>query len=162
MFNINLENNIEVGNVKIVQNYYNVLFSIDETFYLDDTIDYIIGYCHRLNNLEFDSILVGGFGLGIIPYYVENHKNATIIDSVEINPNVIQATSQLNHLTKTNVFNDDFYTYEPTKTYDLILVDLWWLTDNNFSTQKENLITKYSQYLNPNGKIYFPIIDELI
>ena len=56
-----------------------------------------------------------------------------------------------------NLFEGDCFSYTPTKNYDLILIDIWWDADLA-STKKDELISKYSQYLNVEGKIYIPLL----
>lgn len=162
MFNITLENEIKVDNVSIVNENDKIVFSIDDTFYLHDDIKYISGYCNKLAYLDYDSVLIGGLGLGIIPYYLENFKNCSTIDVVEINYNVIKSIIKLNHLSSSNIIQCDFLNYSTNKKYDLIIADLWWLKPEHFDIEKEEIINNYSENLNEGGKIYIPIIDEVI
>lgn len=162
MFDINLENKIQVNDVSIVNENGKIVFSIDDTFYLQDDIKYITHYCNKLDYLQYDSVLIGGLGLGIIPYFLENFKSCNSIDIVEINSNVIKSIIKLNHLSKSNIIQCDFLNYFTNKKYDLIIADLWWLKPNHFEIEKEEIINNYSENLNEGGKIYIPIIDELI
>lgn len=162
MFDINFKNNINVNNVSISKENDKIIFSIDNTFYLEDNINYINWYCNKIPHLTFDKVLIGGLGLGIIPYYLENYKSCSDIDIVEINHDVITATKMLNHLSFSNVIHDDFLNYYTEKKYDLIIVDLWWLKSNHFEIEKEEILDNYSSNLNEGGKIYMPITDELI
>jgi predicted membrane-bound spermidine synthase len=162
MFDIIFENNINVNNVSISKQNDKIIFSIDNTFYLEDNINYISGYCNKIPHLTFDKVLIGGFGLGIIPYYLEKYKSCLDIDIVEINHDVITATKMLNHLSFSNIIHDDFLNYYTEKKYDLIIVDLWWLKSDHFEIEKEEILDNYSSNLNEGGKIYIPITDELI
>jgi hypothetical protein len=72
------------------------------------------------------------------------------------------ATSQLGHLKSSKMILNDFLNYSTDKKYDLIIADLWWLKPEHFNIEKEEIINNYSENLNENGKIYIPIIDEVI
>ena len=113
-------------------------------------------------DFKFDSILIGGLGLGLIPYYLENYKSISNIDVIEINQDVVNVVNELGHLKNTTISLGDIYSYNVTKKYDLILIDLWWLNQDFTEEQRMNLIHKWQNNLTDKGKIYFPIIDELI
>lgn len=122
-----------------------------------DQAAYITGHNPEILDLDFDSILIGGLGLGIIPYVVQDF--CSVVDVVEIDPDVISCTNQFGHLTSSvNVILDDIETYTPTRTYDVIVLDVWYgeipeeLTDF--------LIEKYTNHLNDGGFLYIPINSE--
>lgn len=162
MFDISFKNNINVNNVSIIKENDKIIFSIDNTFYLHDDMNYINGYCNKIPYLSFNSVLIGGLGLGIIPYYLENYKSCSVIDVVEINSDVISATTSLNHLSNTNIEHSDFLNFYTEKKYDLIIADLWWLKPEHFEIEKQEILDNYLDNLNDGGKLYLPIIDEVI
>lgn len=164
MFGINLDSNIEYENVKVVQQNENLLFSIDDTFFLKDDISYITDYCSKLSGLlelNPQSILIGGLGLGIIPFYLETFTSITDIDVVENNINVMNVTMSLHHLKSTNIFFDNFRKFRTNKKYDLIIADLWWIKPNDFDDIQGEIVTHYWKSLNENGRIYFPIVNRM-
>jgi spermidine synthase len=168
MFNITLEKEINHGMVRVFQDGDNVKMTIGEDRYsLIDSMNYIKYYCKRLDTFKFNSILIGGLGIGNVPFYLENYKSKTNIDVVEYNQYVIEAVKELNHLKHTNIINNNFFLHKTDKKYDLILIDLWWndfLKDwgktEDFFIKKVK--TKFKNNLNKNGKIYVPIIDLII
>ena len=168
MFNITLKENIEKGNVRLVQDKSNIKMIIGEDKYsLTDDISYIKMFCKRLDDLEYDNVLILGLGLGTIPFYMENFKGKTNIDVVEVNGNVIKITSSLKHLKSTNIILSEPMSYIPNKKYDLIIYDLWWddfLKDwgktKDFFIQRAK--KKHRTHLTENGKIYVPILDLVI
>jgi len=162
MINKILQNSITSNNVKIYMENNKLNFSIDDAHYLTDDINYPKQFCHRMFDFKFNSILIGGLGLGLIPYYLENYKSIYNIDVIEINQDVINVVTQLNHLKNTNVLLGDVYSHNVKKEYDLILLDLWWLPEELNETNRMNLIHKYERNLTQKGKIYFPINDVLI
>jgi tRNA1(Val) A37 N6-methylase TrmN6 len=162
MFDIRFENDIKYGNVLITKENDKITFSIDNMFYLQDDIQYINNFCKRLNDLEYNSVLILGLGLGIIPYYLENFKSITSIDVVETNENVILATSDLNHLKSTNIIHHNLYTYQTDKKYDLIIADMWWVLPPYYDSRIQSIERKYKKILNKGGKIYIPILDKII
>lgn len=161
MFNIDLQEYIKVNSVEIYKKNYKIWFSYKNEFYLTDDFLYINGFCKELPMLNFNHVLIGGLGLGIIPYYLENYKSCEI-DVVENNKDIIDAIYQLNHLKNARIIEDNFLSYECEKKYDLIIPDLWWLISEDFEQEKTQIIENYTPHLTDNGKIYFPVIDEII
>ena len=162
MINKIIQNSITSNNVKIYMENNKLNFSIDDTFYLTDDIGYPKEFCHRMLDFKFNSILIGGLGLGLVPYYLENYKSIFNIDVIEINQDVINVVEELDHLKNTSISLGDVYNYGITKKYDLILIDLWWLPEDFTESDKMKLLHKYQSNLTDKGKIYFPINDVLI
>ena len=81
------------------------------------------------------------------------------MDVVEINQEVIDLVTSIGHLNDINIINGDIFTYEPTITYDIILLDIWDCSDCNENLQSNItvLVNKYKEYLNTNGFVYVPI-----
>lgn len=157
MININLNNDIVIGDVTISNDKYGRLFFNLNGFgngSLTDNVLYITDFC-KILDYQFDSILIGGLGLGMVPYFIENNMNITNITVIENNQNVIDAINQLNHLKKTNIIYDDFKTHSTDVKYDLILADIWWKRATNDEIQM--ILSNYSNNLNEGGSIHFPI-----
>lgn len=162
MFNITLENKIQRGDVKVIQDGSNLKMTIGEDKYsIIDKIGYITGFCKRLKNFEYNNVLILGLGLGIIPYYIENNTEVIDIDVVEINQNVIDVTSSLNHLKSTNIIHHDLYTYKTDKKYDLIIADMWWNIPPDFRSRVIDIKINYKNNFNNGGVIYIPLINSM-
>lgn len=129
------------------------LYSPEGTALGVDAPDYILSYSPDLLDINFNSILVGGLGLGIVPYVCQDFASIDVLDN---NQDVIDATAQLGHLnSNVNIINDDFTTFVPSTTYDIIMVDIWY---NPLTVELSNqIIAKYNPYLNEGGFIYIPI-----
>jgi len=127
--------------------------------YSDDNLVLITGYAPEILNKEFSSILIAGLGLGTMPYICKNNSSCSVVDVVEINQEVIDLVTSIGHLNDINIINDDIFTYEPTVTYDIILLDIWDCEDcnENLQTNITTLVNKYKPYLNTNGFIYTPV-----
>ena len=168
MFNIKLENDIKNGNVTVCQDGDNIKMTVGlEKYFFRDDIRYITKFCKSLDTLDFDSILIGGLGVGVVPYYLENYKSKTNIDVVESNPYVVETVSSLINLKYTTITTSLFFTYKTDKKYDLILLDLWWDDflkewgkSQDFFMSKIKI--KFKNNLNEGGKIYVPILDLII
>ena len=95
-----------------------------------------------------------GLGLGVIPYAVQDF--CSVVDVVELQPDVISCVNQLGHL-KSNVslIQGEISAYEPTGKYDVILLDIWYTDITEELT--DQLIEKYSPHLNAGGFLYIPI-----
>jgi spermidine synthase len=134
---------------------FNHLFMLnpEEELVSVDNPNYILGYSPELLNVEFDSILVAGLGLGVMPYVCQNFAQ---VDVVEINQDIIDLTTQLGHLNENvNIIHDDILTFSIEKTYDIIVLDIWYeaLTEE----LSNELIEKYIPFINEGGFLYIPI-----
>ena len=163
LINHTVNETIVSGNAK-VEMINNILsFSLDDMYYVDDRETYITNYCQYLDTLSFTSVLIGGLGLGLIPFFLYNNMNITDIDILENNQGVIDIISQMSYLnTDINIINQDARTFNTSKTYDLILMDLWWFDDQTFIDDKASILSNYNTNLNADGKFYFPISNEII
>ena len=147
--------NYESGEDKLVMTfpgYYNK--------WVDDLENYATNYGNVVLG-SYDSVLIAGLGLGVMPYYIQENKECSIIDVVEINEDVIEAVNQLGHLSSSvNLIEDDILTYIPTRNYDLIILDIWWdgiYCQDDRDAQSPLMVTKYLEYLNEGGKVSTPI-----
>jgi hypothetical protein len=133
------------------------IFDPNVTTYSFDGLAYLTSYAKGLLNIEFSSILVAGLGIGTLPYIIKNHSSCSVIDVIENNQEIIDLVISVGYLNDVNIINSDIFTFTPTTTYDIILLDIWMCDCNNFTTERDTLITKYLPSLNPGGFIYIPI-----
>lgn len=118
-----------------------------------DSPDYILEYTPELLDIEFNSILIGGLGIGVIPYVCQDFAQ---VDVVENDQNVIDITTQVGHLNNNvNIINGDIFTFEPTKTYDIILIDT--IYDSIPENITDSIIEKYLPFVNEGGFLYLPL-----
>ena len=165
LINYKLENgDVTIGNVRLTTRESDgaLLLGIDETYWLEDNDLYIYGFCKELPLLEFNSVLIGGLGMGLIPYWIQQNKNVETLEIVEINKNVIDCVLSQGYLQNVVVSIDDALYIDNFQKYDLIIMDLWWILPEDFESQKQQIISNYSNNLNENGKIYFPASQEII
>jgi spermidine synthase len=156
VFDITLSEDIEKNGYKITKNpNFNHLFMLNpegDVLSVDNPY-YILQYSNELLDVEFDSILVGGLALGLIPYVCQDFAQ---VDVVEIDKNVIDLAKQLNHLNENvNIIHDDILTFSVEKTYDIVLIDAFYetLSEERISLLEE----KYMPYINVGGFLYIPI-----
>lgn len=156
IFGITLDGEINLNNY-LIKNRKGLnlleLYNSDNKLLSIDVSNYITEFCSELLDIEFNSILVGGLGLGVIPYVCQDFAQ---VDVLENNQNIIDITSQLNHLGENvNIINADIFTFEPTKTYDVIVMDIWY---NEIPEEEtETIINKYLTCLNEGGFLYLPL-----
>jgi predicted RNA methylase len=144
-------NNYTIKNKK--GTYYLGLYNDKQTLSIDSP-DYILKFASELLDIEFNSILIGGLGIGTIPYAVQDF--CSIVDVVENDQDIIDITNQLNHLNNNvNIIYEDIFTYELNNTYDIIILDCWYNTLNEELTNQ--LIEKYLPFVNNGGFLYIPI-----
>jgi hypothetical protein len=133
------------------------IFNPNTVVYSDDNLTYLTRHAKELLNTEFSSILIGGLGIGTIPHIIANHSSCSVIDVVENNQEIIDLVTPIGYLDGVNIISSDIFTFTPTTTYDIILLDIWTCDCNNFTTERDTLITKYLPSLNPGGFIYIPL-----
>ena len=119
-----------------------------------DQTGYILGHNPGLLDISFSSILIIGLGLGVIPYAVQDF--CAVVDVVESQQDVINCVNQLGHLnSNVNLILDNIETYVAEKTYDVIVLDIWY---NDITEELSNqMIEKYTRFLNNGGFLYIPI-----
>jgi hypothetical protein len=96
IFNLSLSENIELNgySIKPYLNYLG-LYNPEGKVMTADAPDYITEYAPELLDVEFDSILIGGLGLGVVPYVVQDFAQ---VDAIEIDQNIIDIIKELVHL----------------------------------------------------------------
>lgn len=114
---------------------------------------YILQYSPELLNVEFDSILIAGLGLGVMPYICQDFAQ---VDVVEINQDIIDLANQLGHLNENvNIIHDDILTFSVEKNYDIVVIDTFYesLSEETITLLEE----KYMPFINNGGFLYIPI-----
>lgn len=164
IINVNIEENISIGDVTIGTRGPNdcLYLNINDTYFMEDVDSYIVGYFHKIKLVNFNSILICGLGLGLLPFHCKNNLNITDVNVVDINENLINLINQLQYLNNINIIHSDALEYKSTKKYDLIVGDIWWDIDDNFTNQKDKFISTHLDNLTSNGKIYIPITQEIV
>lgn len=157
VFGITLSEDIENNGYRITKNPHNFnhLFMINpegDVLSVDNPY-YILEYSSELLDVEFDSILIAGLGIGVMPYVCQDFAK---VDVVEINQNVIDLAKQLGHLNENvNIIHDDILTFSVEKTYDIVVIDAFYeaLSEERISLLED----KYMPFINEGGFLYIPI-----
>jgi hypothetical protein len=154
----------EIGNIYIHRNTLNNFVELhDNSFYPNDTImidasDFIKLYLKNIIELNFDSVLFVGLGIGVFPYLCQD--TTSVVDVVEINHSIIEICNNIGHLkTNVNIINSDIFAYNTDKKYDLIVFDIWNGKTSTLEQEKDALSTLFSNNLNINGQLHFPILN---
>lgn len=159
--NLSLSDSLEYPSVNVRTYNDTIRMTIDNIVYIDDEYRYITNFCTNLSSYTANSILLGGLGLGLICYYVEQNKTFTKFDVVEKKADVITAVNQLGYLSSNvNIIQGDFLEYTPSQSYDLIISDLHWghpTYEPNFESEIETIKNRYTPYLNAGGTLYIPL-----
>ena len=64
---------------------------------LIDNDDYIDVFHKSIKSLTYNSVLIGGLGLGIVPYWISQNTSCSTIDVLENNNEIVTWTSSSNH-----------------------------------------------------------------
>ena len=114
----------------------------------------------QYNDATWGDILYLGLHLGVVPDYIYNNKSINSIDVIEGNAELVNHITWINN--NINVINDNPWTYTPSKTYDIIICDLWAMPDDITQDNKTALVNNYNNHLKSGGKIIIPISGETI
>lgn len=162
LFEIFISGSIETDRFLIKKNQKNIYQFIDKSkkignIYNEDDVYFIKYFYRKLFEMNFDSILISGLGIGIVPLICQN--TTSVIDVVEVDKEIIDFVSGLNHLqNNVNIINGDINYFTPTRQYDIILFDHWGQSASQ--KEKDNLTTTFGEFSNPNGILTFPIIEQ--
>jgi spermidine synthase len=153
---------IETDKFSVKKTSQNVYRFIDKTksfggIHNEDNVNFIKYFYRKLFDLDFNSILISGLGLGVVPYICQNKTE--VIDVVEIDLDVINFVNEIGHLNNNvHIINTDIYNFVPQRTYDVILFDHWSIGATEYD--KEIFSNKFGPYLNTNGIISVPVIEQ--
>tara|TARA_Y100000389_G_C17306434_1_gene435655 strand:- start:84 stop:623 length:540 start_codon:yes stop_codon:yes gene_type:complete len=141
----------------------------NDNTYLTNTESYtklFLGNCNKCNsfykeffdNFQFDTVLVAGLGLGLIPQELIEVNKCSKVDCLEISQEMIDYTHNSGHLNKNiNIIQGDIYNYNTLDMYDLIIIDIIWQEYNMSNNQWNSLVSHYDKNLNINGAIFAPV-----
>ena len=102
---------------------------------------------------NFGTCLILGLGeLELIPKWIKENYPKCLVEVVEIDKN---KKSNLSY----TVHYQDAFSFTPVKTYDLIIVDIWYAGSPGYRREIEVLKIKYYSYLNEGGIMSFPMVD---
>ena len=125
--------------------------------YNEDDMRFLNFFYRKIIESTFDSILISGLGIGILPYICQN--TTTNVDVVEIDQDVINFVSELSHLkNNVSIFNSDIDNFVPQKEYDIIVLDHWSLSATEY--EKNYFTNKFTPFLSSNGFLTIPIIEQ--
>ena len=140
-----------------------VTMEFNNNVFLNDDKNYtklFLGRCNKcnpfykdfFNNFEFDTVLVAGLGLGLIPQELIEVNKCSKVDCLEISQEMIDYTHNSGHLNQNiNLIQGDIYQYSTSNMYDLIIIDTIWQKHNMSDDQWNILVKKYKPNLNPKG-----------
>jgi hypothetical protein len=92
--------------------------------------------------------------------YIYSNKSVTSLDVVESDQEIINYVTWID--SGINVINYDEWSYAPSKSYDIIICDLWAEPDDITQDEKTSLYNNYNSHLKNGGKIIIPISGETI
>jgi len=131
----------------------------------------MLGKCETCNpffkdsfdGFSYDTVLVVGLGLGLVPQELSEVNKCSKIDVLEIDQEIIDYTISSGHLNSDiNLIQGDIYNYTTTETYDLIIIDIIWydheMTDEDYGLLENRLLSN----INVGGALYVPIKNKFL
>jgi hypothetical protein len=118
---------------------------------------------NSFNGFSYDTVLIVGLGLGLVPQELSEVNKCSKIDVLEIDQEIIDYTISSGHLNSDiNLIQGDIYNYTTTETYDLIIIDTIWyeheMTDEDYGLLKSRLLPN----INTGGALYVPIKNQFL
>ena len=111
----------------------------------------------------YDTVLVVGLGLGLIPQTLSEVNKCSKVDVLEIDQEIIDYTISSGHLNNDiNIIHGDIYTYTTTEMYDLIIVDTIWDEREMSDSRCDMLQNRLLPNVNTGGAFYVPMKDKFI
>ena len=118
---------------------------------------------NSFNGFSYDTVLIVGLGLGLVPYELSEVNGCSKIDVLEIDQEIIDYTILSGHLNSDiNLIQGDIYNYTTTETYDLIIIDTIWYAHEMSNEDCELLKSRLLPNINTGGALYFPIKEKFI
>ena len=114
----------------------------------------------QYDDANWGDILYLGLHIGVVPDYIYKNKSVSSLDVIEGNDELISYVTWIDN--NINIINHNPWNYQPSKTYDIIICDLWAETDDITQDNKTNLVNNYNSHLKNGGKIIIPITGETI
>ena len=113
---------------------------------------------NSFNGFSYDTVLIVGLGLGLVPQELSEVNKCSKIDVLEIDQEIIDYTISSGHLNSDiNLIQGDIYNYTTIETYDLIIIDTIWyeheMTDEDYGLLESRLLPN----INTGGALYVPI-----
>ena len=118
---------------------------------------------NSFNGFSYDTVLIVGLGLGLVPQELSEVNKCSKIDVLEIDQEMIDYTISSGHLNSDiNLIQGDIYNYTTTETYDLIIIDTIWyeheMTDEDYGLLESRLLPN----INTGGALYVPIKNKFL
>ncbi len=118
---------------------------------------------NSFNGFSYDTVLIVGLGLGLVPQELSEVNKCSKIDVLEIDQEIIDYTISSGHLNSNiNLIQGDIYNYTTIETYDLIIIDTIWyeheMTDEDYGLLKSRLLPN----INTGGALYVPIKNQFL
>jgi len=115
-------------------------------------------YTNLFNDFTYDSVLIAGLGFGLIPNELSEVNQCSKIDVVEISQEVIDYNISSGHLNPMiNLIQGDIFAHTTSEKYDLIIVDIVWVSGDMTDEQFQTLASRFSSNLNAGGAIFSPV-----
>lgn len=123
------------------------------SFYNDGR--YIEQGTSEISHFSGSTALVVGLGIGVIPQWLATEKSCQV-DVLEINPELISKVNEMNYLSEPiSIIEGDVFNYETTKSYDLIVFDIWF---DKYGTAPNDKIFLENAFSNNSNNIIFPFL----
>jgi hypothetical protein len=118
-------------------------------------------YKNSFDGFSYDTVLVVGLGLGLIPYELSEVNGCSKIDVLEIDQEIIDYTISSGHLNSNiNLIQGDIYNYTTKETYDLIIIDTIWYEHEMSNEVYELLKNRLLPNINTGGVLYIPVLNK--
>lgn len=117
-----------------------------------DDVDYVQHSCYDLTG-SYSTALVVGLGIGVIPQWLATEKNCQV-DVLEKNTELVNTINNFDYLSGSiNIINEDVFEHTATKSYDIVVPDIWWNQADITPSQK----TAIANIFSASAQIEYPL-----
>ena len=101
----------------------------------------------------FGDVMVAGYGLGLVQYYLSRNPRVKSITTVEKLPAVIREVRRVYRKLHGKVIIADFYKYKTRKRYDCIIGDIWEDITESSLSKYNKFLARAKLFVKPSGKV---------
>lgn len=107
----------------------------------------------EIANKAYGSVLVAGYGLGLVQKYLLENPNVKSIFTVELSSEVIEECKKVYGKIHGEIIIGDFNTYQTNDKFDCIVGDVWQEMVPEFLDEYKEFKARAQQLVKPGGRI---------
>ncbi|MDO8590740.1 MAG: hypothetical protein Q7R65_02040 [bacterium] len=107
----------------------------------------------RIADQAFGDVLVAGYGLGLVQYYLTKNSKVRSITTVEKLPEIIKEVHRVYKKVYGEVVTGNFYHFKTSQRYDCVVGDIWEDIVEDSLRDYNKFVKKAGSFLKVGGRI---------